>query len=76
MSASCLQHHRPVVVSANTPHTDAADGLRVEQAVIVGVNQVQHAILKHQQHPFSLSEGIDCIHKLMRTEMKEITGGG
>lgn len=39
--------HRPVVVSADAPHADAADGLRVEQAVIVWVDQVQHAILEH-----------------------------
>lgn len=37
----------PVVVSADSPHADAADWLRVEQAAIVWVDQGQHAILKH-----------------------------
>lgn len=37
----------PVVVSADSPHTDAADWLRVEQAAIVRVDQGQHAILEH-----------------------------
>lgn len=62
------------MVSANPPHTDAADGLRVEQAVVVRVNQVQHAILKHQQHPFALWERIYRIHKPTRTEIKETPG--
>lgn len=44
----------PVVVSSNTPDTDAADWLRVQQATIIWVNQGQHAVLKHQQHPFTL----------------------
>lgn len=39
--------HLPVVVSADSPHADATDWLRVEQAAIIWVNQGQHAILKH-----------------------------
>lgn len=37
----------PVMVSADTPDSDATDWLRMEQAAIVWVNQGQHAILKH-----------------------------
>lgn len=48
--------HLPVVVSADAPDTDATDWLGVEQAAIVWVNQGQHAVLKHQQHPFTLSD--------------------
>lgn len=44
----------PVMVSANAPHPDAADWLRVEQAAIIWVDQSQHTVLKHQQHPFTL----------------------
>lgn len=42
------------MVSADTPDADAADWLRVQQAAIIWVNQGQHAVLKHQQHPFTL----------------------
>lgn len=44
----------PVMVSADSPDTDAADWLRVKQASVIWVNQGQHAILEHQQHPFAL----------------------
>ena len=46
--------HLPVVVPAHAPDTNANDWLRVEQAVIIRVNERQHAVLKHQQHPFTL----------------------
>lgn len=47
--------HWPAVVSANTPHTDAANGLSVEQSLAQRVNQVHGVVLQDHQHVFALS---------------------
>lgn len=44
----------PVMVTSHSPHTNAANWLRVKQTVVLWVNQGQHSVLKHQQHTLTL----------------------
>lgn len=50
-----VSEHWPAVVSADTPDTDAANGLSVEQSLTQRVNQVHGVVLQDHQHVFALS---------------------
>lgn len=44
----------PAIVTAYTPDSDAYDGLRMKDAAIHGVNQIQHVVLQDKIHVFPL----------------------
>lgn len=49
-------NNQPAIVAANTPHTDARDGLRVKHAAVHGVNQVQQIVRQQQVHVLPLDQ--------------------
>lgn len=53
---SSLGGNWPAVVSTNTPHADAANGLSMKQSLSQWVNQVHGVVLQNHPHVFALLE--------------------